>query len=255
MAKEIKKTNNYSMFKSLEGNREIRDRRVDKIVQSIVKIGYITSPILVNEKMEVIDGQGRLSALERLGLPVEYIVHEGIGIEECRQMNIHQSNWGDYDYIQSYATRGSEDYQRLQSLVDQFKDLPIGVVSHSASQSDLTSFSGGMSHKIRAGKFICTKEMHEKAKWELDYAASFKQVAKSIGGTKGPFFCATIYAYRCLDINQRNRLAEEIRKHALEIPSMNKVELFLKYFDDFYNAGQRKEKRIHLCLQWQTDQI
>lgn len=255
MAKEIKTTKNYSMFKPLEGNREIRDRRVDKIVQSIVKIGYITSPILVNEKMEVIDGQGRLSALERLGLPVEYIVHEGIGIEECRQMNIHQSNWGDYDYVQSFAVRGSEDYQRLQSLIDQFRDLPISVVAQSAAQQDMTSVGGGKSNLIRSGNFKCTKQMYEKSKWELDYAAGFKQVARSIGGNKAPFYFAVIYAYRNLEIKQRQRLAEEIRIHALEIPSMGKTESFLKYFDEFYNFGQRKNGRIHLCLQWQTDQI
>ena len=97
--KQILETKDYSKFKVLDGNRAIRDRRVDAIVQSITEVGYVTSPILVNENMEVIDGQGRLAALERLNMPVEYIVQEGIGIEECRQMNIHQSNWTDYDYV------------------------------------------------------------------------------------------------------------------------------------------------------------
>ena len=83
--KEILTTTDYSIFKTLEGNRAVKDHRVDKIVKSICNIGYVTSPILVNEKMEVIDGQGRLQALERLGMPVEYIIHEGVGIEECRQ--------------------------------------------------------------------------------------------------------------------------------------------------------------------------
>lgn len=108
--KKIQSTTNYAMFKTLDGNRSVKDHRVDKIVQSIVDVGYITNPIIVNEKMEVIDGQGRLAALERLCLPVEYLVHEGIGIKECRSMNIHQSNWTDYDYVSSYATRVIKDF-------------------------------------------------------------------------------------------------------------------------------------------------
>ena len=62
---KIYETTSYSQFKTMEGNRAVKDGRVNKIVESINKIGYVLSPILVNEKMEVIDGQGRLSALER----------------------------------------------------------------------------------------------------------------------------------------------------------------------------------------------
>ena len=118
-------TDNYSDFKCIDGNRSVRDDRVNKIVESINKVGYVLSPILVNEKMEVIDGQGRLAALERLKLPVHYMVQDGIGIKECQQMNIHQSNWTTYDFIQSYAMTGNDNYKRLQSIVDKFKSLPI----------------------------------------------------------------------------------------------------------------------------------
>ena len=251
--KEIKTTTDYSMFKTLDGNRAIKDKRVDKIVQSILKIGYITSPILVNEHMEVIDGQGRLAALERLSMPVEYIVHEGIGIEECRQMNIHQSNWTDYDYVCSYATRGDENYQRLQSLMDRF-DLPAAVIIAAAS-GGTGDFAGQGNKRIRNGAFKLTEKDAERAKWELMYAMNFKQVAKNVGGRNNALYHAVIYAYRNLDTEGRNKMETVIRKKMLEIPALSKVSGYLKYFDGFYNAGLRKENRIHLALQWETDQI
>lgn len=44
----IKSTNDYSMFKKLKGNRDLTS--VNKIIQSVEDVGYIISPILVNEK-------------------------------------------------------------------------------------------------------------------------------------------------------------------------------------------------------------
>ena len=251
--KKIMVTDDYSIFKSLEGNRAAKDKRVDKIVQSILKIGYITSPILVNENMEVIDGQGRLSALERLSMPVEYIIQPGIGIEECRQMNIHQSNWTDYDYVCSYAIRGDENYQKLQSLMDRF-DMPIQVILQ-ATRDKLSQGGYKNTKTVREGKFECDVDQYERAKWQLMYADGFRQVAKSIGGSRNPFYIAVIYAYRNLDSDGRNKMETVVRKNMLSIPALTQVGGYLKYFDEFFNSGLRKDKRIHLALQWETDNI
>lgn len=72
------RTKKYSQFKRLDSNRTVKTGRVNKIKQSIEKVGYVQSPIIVNEKMEVIDGQGRLEALKQLQIPVDYIV---VGME------------------------------------------------------------------------------------------------------------------------------------------------------------------------------
>lgn len=80
---EIFRTNKYEIFKQLKGNREVSPKRISKIINSIKEVGYIINPIIVNEKMEVIDGQGRLEALRILKMPVDYIIQDGIGIKEC----------------------------------------------------------------------------------------------------------------------------------------------------------------------------
>ena len=53
--KEIKVTNEYEKFKKLKGNRAVTEKRKEKIKKSILKVGYITSPILVNDEFEIID--------------------------------------------------------------------------------------------------------------------------------------------------------------------------------------------------------
>lgn len=62
----VYETTNYSKFKKMLDNREVSPNRVQKIVKSIDQVGYVMSPIIVNEKMEVIDGQGRLAAAGRV---------------------------------------------------------------------------------------------------------------------------------------------------------------------------------------------
>ena len=251
---EIYVTSNYSQFKKMDGNRATKDDRVTKIVASINKVGYVLSPILVNENMEVIDGQGRLAALERLKMPVHYMIQEGIGIEECRQMNIHQSNWTNYDYVCSFAIRGNENYQRLQSLIDLFPEVPINVVIATAI-SKITTGAGGVSvtSKVRSGKIEVSANDYERARWELDYAKKMQQVAKTIGGTKEPFYKAVIYAYRNLNSEGRNTMETVIRQHAYDFPALTKPQEYLKRFDGYYNEQVTKSKRIKLTLQWELD--
>lgn len=109
----IYETQDYSMFKHLEGNRTDAVARGAKIIKSIRENGYILSPIAINENAEVIDGQGRLYALECEALPVHYYVVPGAGIDECIAMNIYGTKWKMNDYIESYASRGKQPYKAL----------------------------------------------------------------------------------------------------------------------------------------------
>ena len=95
----VYRTNDYSQFNKLVGNRAVTRDRVMAIIESVNTVGYVLSPIVVNEKMEIIDGQGRAEAFEELGLPIDYVIAEGAGIAECIQLNIKQKNWGLIDEV------------------------------------------------------------------------------------------------------------------------------------------------------------
>lgn len=162
--KEIKSTKNYSLFKDLAGNRSVDPARVSKIKKSILKNGWFTNPILVNEKMEIIDGQGRFAALKELNMPIEYIVEKGIGIECCINMNTAQTNWKIMDYIGSYAERGNENYQRLVMLMEEFPGFGIHTYATALYQQYRFDFD-----IISKGYLIITPKILEKAKENLEY--------------------------------------------------------------------------------------
>ena len=113
---KVYETRKYSVFKKLEGNRDLCS--VKKIVDSINKVGYIPSPVCVNENMEVIDGQNRIEALKQLGMPVHYYIVNGVGLEEARQMNIGRKNWQLIDYFKSFAAEGKEEYVYFLKMLE-----------------------------------------------------------------------------------------------------------------------------------------
>lgn len=122
------RTTDYNALKKLKGNRDIFEPRKKKIISSIRENGWIRNPVVVNEKMEVIDGQGRTEALEELGMPVEYVVSVGATIDHCIALNLKQKNWGIFDFIKSYAAQGDEAMQMLERLILKYGDITISAI-------------------------------------------------------------------------------------------------------------------------------
>lgn len=113
-------TTNYEMFKKLEGNREVFEQRKKVIMESIRENGWIRNPIVINEKMEIIDGQGRYEALKELKLPIEYVIAEGADIATCIALNVKQKNWNSKDYIDCYAETGNVHYSKLKEIIETY---------------------------------------------------------------------------------------------------------------------------------------
>lgn len=230
--KEVKSTKKYDLFKELKGNREVSPSRVKKIIESIKNVGYITSPIIVNENMEVIDGQGRLKALQFLQMPVEYIVHKGAGIEECLSMNIHQTNWTLKDYIKSYADRGMQSYVYLQDLVETYSGLSLISI--------VMACQGGTkySKKIYKGDFDFTERNYEQIKEKLDYITEVLSFFKFRNGGKGHLEQALLICQNLdsasLDLD---RLKERLKEDCSIMRRWNSVPTCLQSIEDVYNLN------------------
>lgn len=86
----MKSTTNYDMFKFRDDNRtKIRKRHVDTLAESIQRNNQLEKhPIVVNQDMEIINGQHRLCAAKELGIPVYYIVQEEFTPEDLYISNL-----------------------------------------------------------------------------------------------------------------------------------------------------------------------
>lgn len=120
---KIYETKNYSKFKKLKDNRIVTGARTSDLIESISKRN-LTVPIIINEKFEILDGQGRFEARKALGLPIPYIIEQGGTIEDCILLNRYNKPWALADFINTYADQGDENYIRLRELLQNHR---IGV--------------------------------------------------------------------------------------------------------------------------------
>lgn len=114
---QVYQTSDYARFKLMEGNRPLNILHLSRLKESIAEKPLVT-PIVVNEDFLVVDGQHRLQALKELGLPVNYLVLEGYGLNEVHTLNQNAKTWKADDFLQSYCDLDMFDYK----LYRQFKE-------------------------------------------------------------------------------------------------------------------------------------
>lgn len=149
---QVHETKDYDKFKILKGNRSINQRNYTKIVAS-VKEKQLQIPILVNEKMEIIDGQHRFRAWKELNMPIYYIVVKGYGIEEVKRANAVGAVWTKADFMNTYVEEGNRNYIEFYTLHR----------IHKVSVADLLSLyafyqkknGSQIQREFQLGNFIC----------------------------------------------------------------------------------------------------
>ena len=116
----VMRSNNYDMFKFMEGNRKINSSNLNQIIVSMREKQLII-PITVNEKFEIIDGQHRFSACKYLGLPVYFIIEKGYNIEDVIRANVNGGRkWFDDDYLNKYCLLKDDRYLEIKKIKDDF---------------------------------------------------------------------------------------------------------------------------------------
>jgi len=120
----VYKTKDYSKFKTLQGNREVSKVNVKRLKDSMSKRQLI-SPIITNEKGEIIDGQHRFNACKELGLPIHFIVAEGYGLNEVQVLNTNSKNWTNVDYLNAYCDLGKPSYILFADFMNRFPQFSI----------------------------------------------------------------------------------------------------------------------------------
>lgn len=225
---KVKSTMNYGMFRLIDGNRDTN--HAARIKKSIQEVGFLICPILCNEKMEIIDGQGRFTACKELNIPVYYVVQNGIGINEVRKMNSVSTNWKARDYVHSYTAGEQEkqDYKYFENLCKQFPMFGNATITLAISDYASSHYS----EKLRNGDLRCGVAEYDRAVKILDWLKSFSDYVKSIGGRKNYMYSALIYCYRNADVDnayllkkfsQRYKTCPEIASERQAIENIEKI--------------------------------
>lgn len=145
---ETLKTKNYEMFKFTDLNRaQIYPAHVNLLMGCIEQKNLLeTRPILVNEKMEVLDGQHRLLAASKLGIEIYYRVEKSLNTEDLLLLNISKS-WRRCDYLNFFVKSGYPEYVKLKNFIfDMGLSLEIGMTlaEYSSHSKGVDMFKRGM---------------------------------------------------------------------------------------------------------------
>lgn len=236
----VYRTNDLSMFKTLKANREVGESRKQMLIKSIDQNGYLTSPIIVNERFEVIDGQGRLAACKELGSPIDYMIVPGAGIKECMVLNMNTKNWRTIDFIESYAEQGSQDYIRLREL----SKIGLGYRTYMFANC-MYGGSGANDDTIKNGNARSSEETYKNAKAALEYLKTVKPFTDRIDGRRADMECAVLFAYK--DKNCDNaRLSGALSKYYHIIQGVVGVKMAMDELAKIYNRNLKGKARLYL---------
>lgn len=223
-------TDCYEMFKTLPGNRVDAELRAKALIPKLKEFGQL-EPITVNERMEVIDGQARLSALKSLKMPVEYRIKAGIGYEECIVMNTSQKNWKIEDYIKSYASMGMPSYRYLLALKTQFPKLSYSMLASIARRSVNT---GGYTSAIRLGKLSISQSEYEDAIQVSNYIYSIRDNFPAGGQSILNYTMAVSVVYWFQEVD-KVRLGKALKEYSYILKPSATAKDAIMYLDDCYN--------------------
>lgn len=122
---DIQKTTNYKKFKKIRGNRKINKTYLTKLAQSIREKNMLPqNPIMVNDKMQILDGQHRLKVAEMINIPIYYVVISSGNLSDVQMLNTNVRGWTVSDFLESYIALGKKDYKDLLDFAES-NDLSI----------------------------------------------------------------------------------------------------------------------------------
>ena len=246
-------TTDYNLFKKLEGNRAVLQKRIDKILRSIQQIGWMPAPIIVNEKFEIIDGQGRFESLKSLDAPVQFVIAEGATIEECTVMNINSTNWSLNDFVYRYATDENSinhsSYLKLQKLMELYPTIPLNLLGFAVRG---VSYEG---KTIKENKVNITDEMYNKAIPLLDYTVdvlnSINVTIPNHGRTKAFLLNAIMFCYNLPNIDRTRLKVSIVNNVGSPSAIWRDVYTAVLFVQNSYNKGLSAPKKIYMDTEYQ----
>ena len=125
----IKKTTDYDLFTFRDDNREKIDQaHVKRLIESIKARNLLElRPIVINDKMEVIDGQHRLLAAKALGCAIFYQQEKKLDAVDIVRMNISKA-WTMGDFLNFYCHHGYQEYLKLRNFLNKHNlTLKVGM--------------------------------------------------------------------------------------------------------------------------------
>lgn len=250
MEKEIGKiyeTKNYNIFKLYEWNRQISKSTLRKLKKSYDVNGWKKVPIIVDERFGIVDGQHRYMFAKENNLPIYFMIIKGITRNDCQIMNSARTGWTAKDYIHFYAIQKKPSYVMLNSLLNTYSNLNLGIIVYATSNLLQGQAS---TTKIINGTYECTENQYFSAIKVLDFLTKSEEYINKIKGRKTQLCQAIIFALRNVEIDNE-RLAVKLKENYNSFNPPVDMETALSELERIYNYKLKdRDKRVYLVTEW-----
>lgn len=241
---DVLMTYDYSLFKKLKDNREENMLHIKRLVSSFNE-QHLVTPIIVNQNMQIIDGQHRLAAAFETGKPVYYIVVNGYGINEVTRLNTNQKNWTKIDYLNMYVSEGYKNYIELNKFMSEFPDFGI-----QSSERLITLKANGHSQTRIDGKKAAMKDFEE-GKLTIPNITLSYILARKIMDFK-PFyknfhrgtFVSSMMPLLQNKLYSHKEMIDKLKVSPILLRNCQTVDAYRMLIEDIYNWKRQKENKV-----------
>ena len=227
---KVYRTSDLTIFKTLDGNRDVIQSHLKRLSKSM-KDRKLFSPIIVNEKMEVIDGQHRLMASKNNNVAIEYIIVNGYGLKEVQILNANSKNWNSDDYMNGYCDLKNQEYIKYKEFKDTYG------FGHSECQALLSNqISSHLQPVFNSGEFKIKD--YKKA---VDTAERITMISEFYNGYKRRSFVFALMGLFNNDVFEFTQFIQKLKIQPTALVDCTTASAYLLLIEDIYNYRSRNK--------------
>ena len=240
----IHRTTNYNMFGYFEGNRALNDSHVRNLMESLTE-KQIPVPIVVDELYRVADGQNRLEACKRLGIPVYYIIVPGLTLEDVKRLNSNTKSWSWQQHMESFIDLGYKDYETYREFYNSYEinhtECMQLLLGHTSKRKGLKKGQKTMAKAFNDGQFKIAQ--HTRAIKQANMITKVKPYYE--GFTHNHFVRALVHLFdKKQDIYDHDVFLRKLSKRNTKLTHQGSVRDYLSLIEKIYNHGSRNKVRL-----------
>ena len=225
---KIYETMDYDAFSFLHFNRNAKPRK--DLLDALEKYGRFFEPIIVNEDLEVLDGQHRLLSAKLKETPISfYVVDDATAKQVIKSVNTERRSWTTREYIDFYDRLGNQNFITLNEYLNSEiqKKLPDSMIQ------EVLAGKGSQFTKIKDGTYkIGSLEEADKT---FEFMADVMEGKKGKMGVRIGRVIRTLFLLESINKKRLHRVLSNERTHK-QIKNSSE-DSAIEYVMSEYNKG------------------
>tara|TARA_R110002153_G_scaffold17182_1_gene59819 strand:+ start:130 stop:900 length:771 start_codon:yes stop_codon:yes gene_type:complete len=243
-ARMVYETRDYKAFSFITGNRNINNSHLEKLRKSMMEM-LIPIPIVVNEKLQIIDGQHRYMICKEEGWTLTFIQIKGLALTHVQKINELMKVWTAEAFMHCYCDLALETEDGEYDDYVEYREFKRKYgFGHNETQAILTNqrmFSGNLSDRFRNGSFKIND-----LKKATHVAERITDVGKYYQGYKRRgFVIAMLHCFATPEYDH-DRFLSKLSYQTYKLSDQSNYKQYLQIAQDIYNYHAREGDRLLL---------